>query len=211
MKKHGLTLFIGVLVGSLIGAMLFSVSGEAFKKRLFGGAHTGTWANGVDSISFTLTEEERIKFEDNEATWDRMVGVFDIENHVPVSSIDSLGKRDTVIVTLKSVGLDDLRIDTLQVDTLVGIRDRSEIKYNFTNLITRVEHYGLDMGDIKELIDDGQGASPGGHTTVIRLDRRFSFELEYLTFDVHLIDSVMGADDTAIFKILWFIEFVDEK
>jgi len=139
-KKHGLTLFIGVLVGTLIGAMMFSVSGEAFKKRLFGGTHTGTWDNGLDSISFTLTESERVKFEDNTATWDRIVGIFDIENHIPVSSIDSLGKRDTAIVTLKCIGLTDLRIDTLQIDTLVGIRDKSEIKYNFTSLIRKVEH-----------------------------------------------------------------------
>lgn len=200
------------LIAVLITA---SVSSEAFRKRTFSGQQGATWANDVDSISLTLVGDNRMFFSraaaDRVATWDRVVGIFDIPALVPVSAIDSLGKRDTVIVTLKAVGLNDLRIDTLQTDTLVVIRGKSELKYDLTNFVESVSttQFALDSGGMIIAVTDS--ASTVNTTSVVTTTNRFSFELTYLTFDVHIIDSVMGVNDTATFVVNWAMEFIDEK
>lgn len=209
MKDRVIGLF---LVAILIGASA-SVWGEANRKTQFRGTQGGTWANDVDSISFTLTGANRMFFSntsaDRDATWDKVVGIFDIANHVPVKARDSLGKRDSVIVTLKAVGFGDVRIDTLQTDTLVIIRDKSEIKYDLTNFVESITttQFPVDSGGV--VITDS--ASTVNTTSVLVTTNRFFLELSYLTFDVHMIDSVMTTNDTVTFQAQWFMEFIDEK
>ena len=203
------------LIGALILGLLIiaSVSGEANRKTQFSGSQSGTWANDVDSISFSLTGSNRMFFAnssaDRDATWDRLVGIFDINNHVAVKARDSLGKRDTVIVTLKALGQNGLRIDTLQTDTLVIIRDRSEIKYNLTNFVESITttHFALDSAGI--LMTDS--AATVNTTSSVVTTNRFFLELNQLTFDIHMIDSVMTTNDTVTFQAQWFMEFIDEK
>lgn len=199
-----------VLIAALIAT---SVPGEAARKTEFSGQQGATWANSQDSISLTLTGANRMYFSrlsaDRNATWDKLVGIFDIPALVPVKARDSLGKRDTVIVTLKAVGLNDLRIDTLQTDTLVIIRDKSEIKYDLTNFVQSITttQFALDSAGASGT----DSMSTINTTSVVVSTNRFFLELSYLTFDVHLIDSVMTTNDTVTFVINWAMEFIDEK
>lgn len=202
------------LIGALILGLLViaSVSGQANRKTIFSGTESGTWANDQDSISFSLTGSNRMFFSnssaDRDATWDRLVGIFDIANHVAVKARDSLGKRDTVIVTLLAKGQGGLRIDTLQTDTLVVIRDKSEIKYDLTNFVQSITttQFALDSGGVAA--DSGTTVNT---TSVVVSTNRFFLELNQLTFDIHMIDSVMTTNDTVTFQAQWFMEFIDEK
>lgn len=197
-----------ILMVTVIGA---SVSGEAARKTDFSGSQTQHWANDVDSISFTLSGANKMFFSnisaDRAAAWDKVVGIFNAVALVPFDAIDSLGKRDTVIVTLKAIGMNDLRIDTLQTDTLVVIREKSEIKYDFTNFIqnTVTTHFALDSGGVAS--DSGTTVNT---TTIVTTTNRFAFELSYLTLDVYWVDSVISTNDSVTAQIQWFMEFIDE-
>ena len=196
---------VGLVLLALVSASSYA---EQFKSVLVNGSTTGTDASSTDSLSFTAANMIIL---DPIATWDRLYGIVKVTPLIIAaggSAIDSLGKRDTCYVTLKAIGLGGLRIDTLQVDTLVVVRDRGDIKYNFDRYVqtTTTTQFALDSGGVAS--DSGTTVNTVQTVTSVP---RFAFDLDHLTIDFHYTDSVRTTGDSVIFSAQWLFELIDEK
>lgn len=201
-------------LGVLLLVLMFSTGqSEQFRSKLLTGSVTGTDASSTDSLSFF---GENMLMRSADATWDRLVGIVKVSRLVIAaggSAIDSLGKRDTAIVTLKAIGLDGLRIDTLQTDTLVVVRGWGDIKYDLDRYAQTIAttHYTFDStGTITASADADTVRYVNSNTTVVATPR-FAFLLDHLVLDFHYIDSVRTTGDSVTYFAQWQFELIDEK
>ena len=174
---------------------------RADTKKTFNGSVTGTLIDTL-RVSFSLTNPMTMRHASS--AWNHMVGVIKVPGFTGVNTVDSLGKRDTAIITLLATGLGGLRVDTIQTDTLVVLRGRPEITYNISNLGVIATHYSLDSGVVAK--DSGTWHS----TLALPANDHFSLFLDVLTFDIYMTDSVITTNDTVTYNVSYFFELIKE-